>query len=101
MPAGKVSLGAAPGNSVTSAFTTNGSWAAVPPTSPQADPSAPESGGEPGEVPSGQLSTEFGYDFFFEFLLQFTADGKPGVQEASNFGLPVPGTLSRLGRQGS
>ena len=96
------SLGAAPGNTVTSVATTNGSWAAVPPTHTQADPWHPDSGGGGGEVLIGQFSTTNGSGFFGSFIIQFVGDGVPGTQEAVSFewAVPTPGALGLLGAAG-
>jgi MYXO-CTERM domain-containing protein len=89
------------GNTVTSVATTNGSWAAVPPTAPQADPWSADSG-PAGQVLLGQFSTTNGTGFYGSFLIQFIGDGVAGVQETVTFEWPVPtpGALGLLGAAG-
>jgi MYXO-CTERM domain-containing protein len=92
-------LGSNAGPFVTSVFTTNGAWGAVPPTAPQADPWAPESNGGPGQVLIGQFSTTNGTGFYGSFVISFVADGQT-AQAAVSFAWPAPGTLALLGLAG-
>jgi hypothetical protein len=91
-------LGSAPENTVTSVSTTNGSWASVPPTAPQADPWDPASG-PPGQVLIGQFSTTNGTGFYGSFAIKGVGDGT-GWQAAVSFAWPAPGTLGLLGVAG-
>jgi MYXO-CTERM domain-containing protein len=94
-------LGSNVGPFVTSVFTTNGSWASVPPTAAQADPWDPTSGGGPGQVLLANLSTINGTGFIGNFLLQFVADGQGGQASVSfEWPMPTPGGLALLGVAG-
>jgi hypothetical protein len=87
----------------TSIATTNGSWAAVPPTAPQANPFDPiNSFPGNGLILIGQFNiSTFATGIVGSFLLQYTSDG---VVTASAEGFvhpfPTPGALGLLGAAG-